>query len=385
MENFKEIIQNIVFNNISIGTFSLPFSLLNLFLRFVLPLLIIFFILKLIKRSLYLLIGKSKIKDENKAITKKWIKRVLNIIYYILIAVFVSNLLKAETIKYAKKFFNILNQPLIESGGTRITVITIILIIPIFYIGSFIGKTVKKMINADLLDRIGLDDSKKFSFASIIQYAVMIIAIIIGMSIIGIDLSVLTLIFGVLGIGIGFGFQKTVANIIAGFIIVISHPIKEGDRIIINDIEGTVTQIRLHSTNVTTLENENIIVPNSNFVENIVHNFSYENRQIIITNKVQISYDDDPEIAIKLLETIASEQEHVLKDPPPIARFKNFGDSGLDFSLFTCISDLNYKYEVHDRINREIWRRFRENNISIPFPHVQLIMQNGKIIEKNKE
>ena len=374
MENIREILNNVFFSEINIGKFSLPFNLFGLVIRLVLPIIVIFFVFKFIKRGIFHFIDKSKAKDGNKLIAKSWIRRIFAIIFFVMVVMLASGLFGAEAMNYLKRFLGILNQPLIESGGTRITFITIILTIPVFYIGSWVGKTVKKMMNRDVLERMGFDDSKKFSFLSIVQYGVMIIVIMMGMSLIGIDLSALTLVFGVLGLGIGFGLQSIVANVIAGLIIIFSRPVKEGDRILINGIEGTVTQIKLNSTHITTLTNESIIVPNSKFVDDIVHNYSYEDRKIVVKNTVQISYDDDPEIATALLEKIANEIPQTLSDPPPFARFKGFGDSGLDLSLFTWIEDLQYKYEVHDKINREIWRRFREEGISIPFPHVHLII-----------
>ena len=378
MENLKEIIQNIFLSEINLGEIKFPFNLLGFILRFIVPIIVISILFKLIKKGLTVLVNRSKTKEENKTVITAWIRRGFNILFYLIFAILTASLLGAETMKYLKMIFGVLNQPFIESGNTRITIITIILTIPVFYIGSWIGKTVKKMINRDFLERMGLDDSKKFSFTSIVQYGAMIIVVLLGLSVIGIDLSALTLIFGVLGIGLGFGLQKMVSNVIAGLMIIFSRPVKEGDRIVINDIEGTVTQIKLNSTNITTLKNESIIVPNSNFVENIVHNFSYEDRKIVIVNEVQISYDDDPEKAIKILEEIADSNQYTMKDPAPVARFKSFGDSGLDLKLFSWISDLQYKYDAHDQINREIWKRFREEKISIPFPHIQLITTKDK-------
>ena len=381
--DFKEIVQNIFFHQIEIGTLSLPFNLIGFLLRFVLPLILIFFIFKLIKKGIATLINRSKAKDANKKISVTWVRRGFNIIYYVIVAILASSLLGAETMRYISLIFDVLNQPFIESSGTRITIITIILTIPVFYIGSWAGKAVKKMISRDLLERIGLDDSKKFSFMSILQYGVMIVIVLLGMSIIGIDLSALTLIFGVLGIGLGFGLQKIVANIIAGLVIIFSRPVKEDDRIVINGIEGTVTHIRLNSTTITTMTNESIIVPNSNFVENIVHNYSYQDRKIVIKNKVSISYSDDPQKAAEVLEDIARKNPLSLKDPAPIARFKAFGDSGLEFTLFTWISDLQYKFDAHDQINREIWKRFREENINIPFPHVYIVNPEKKDLKQD--
>ena len=167
MENIKEILINIFFSEINIGNVSLPFNLFGLLIRLVIPSIVLFFIFKLIKKGIFALINRSKVKDESRNNARKWIRHAFNFIYYILVAVFISSLLGAETVKYFRKFFEVLNQPFIESGGTRITIITILLTIPVFYTGSWVGRTVKKMINRDLLERMGFDDSKKFSFLSI--------------------------------------------------------------------------------------------------------------------------------------------------------------------------------------------------------------------------
>lgn len=370
--DFKEILNSIFMTNFTIGEINLPFTLLGLLLRFVIPLIAIFLIFKYLKKGISHLINKSKAKDENKSTAVTWVRRSFNIIYYIIVAIFVSNLLGAETIKYLRMLFDILNQPFIESGNTRITIITIILTIPVFYLANWAGKSVKKMINKDFLGRLGFDESRKFSFLSIIQYSVMIVIVLLGMSFIGIDLSALTLIFGVLGIGLGFGLQHAISNLIAGLQIIFSRPVKEGDRILVNGLEGTVSQIRLNSTSITTLQNESIIIPNSHIVQNVVHNYSYENRKIVIANKVQISYDDDPEKVIEILTQIGNANPYSTRLSAPTARLKAFGDSGIDMALYTWINDVKHKYDALDWTYREIWKKFKENNISIPFPHIQL-------------
>ena len=376
--SIRAIATAVFLNNISIGNLDFPFSLLELILKMLLPLIVVFFVFKLIRRGITALVYKSRIRKNNKKKTVTWVRRIFNIIYYILVIILIGNLLGAETMKYVRMLFEILNQPFIESGGTRITIITLVLMIPVFYIGSWAGKSVKKIISRDFLDRIGLDDSRKFSFTSIIQYAIMIVVVLIGMSMIGIDLSALALIFGVLGIGLGFGLQHTIANLVAGFQIIFSRPVKEGDRILVNGIEGTVSQIRLNSTTITTLTNESIIIPNSNIVQNLVHNYSYEDRRIIISNNVQISYSDDPEKALEILRSIGEDNPFRVYGTDPIVRFKSFGESGLDLLLFTWINEVEDKYEALTWANIQIWKRFRENNITIPFPHIQLIQEKDR-------
>ncbi|MBI9107038.1 MAG: mechanosensitive ion channel [Spirochaetales bacterium] len=370
--DIKQLLYDIFLTKIAIGDFNFSFHLTGLLLRLVLPLIAIFIVFKYIKKGISHFVNKSKAKDENKNTAKKWVRRVFNIIYFIITAIFLSNLLGADTLRYLRMLYEILNQPIIESSGTRITIITVILTIPVFYLASWAGKSVKKLINHDLLDKIGFDESRKFGFTSLVQYAVMVVIVLIGLSFIGIDLSALTLIFGVLGIGLGFGLQHTIANFIAGLQIIFSRPVKEGDRILVNGIEGTVSQIRLNSTSITTMMNESIIIPNSNLVQNVVHNYSYEDRKIVISNPVQISYDDDPEKVLGLLLTIGRENPFSMGFPEPKARLKGFGDSGIDLCLYTWISDVEYKYDARDWTNRAIWKSFQKNEVTIPFPHIQL-------------
>jgi potassium-dependent mechanosensitive channel len=126
-----------------------------------------------------------------------------------------------------------------------------------------------------------------------------------GLSIIGIDLSALTVIFGVLGIGLGFGLQNVVSNFFSGLIIIITRPVKEGDRILVNGIEGTILQIRILATVINTLTNESIIVPNSKLVQESVHNFSFYDPSIIIKNDIGVSYSSDVDQVLSVLQGVA--------------------------------------------------------------------------------
>ncbi len=368
----KSIATDILFSKISLGDFAFPFSVFDLLLRFLLPSVIIFIVFKLIKRAVFHLIRKSNIQQKSKDRSILWIRRIFNASFLVIVVSLAANLFGAETLKYLGIFINILNQPLIESGSTKITFLTLIMTIPVFYIASWAGKASRKMINTSFLDRIGFDASRKFSVISILQYSVMVVVALTGFSVIGIDLSAITVIFGVLGLGLGFGLQNTVANFMAGIQIIFTRPVKEGDRILINGLEGTVSQIKLSTTVINTLTNESIIIPNSKLVQNEVHNYSYEDRRILVKNFVQISYDTNPEKALKILHEIGKDNPWAIKNMEPIPRFRSFGDSGLDLGLFTWIDDVMYKYDAEDWTNREIWKRFDEQKISIPFPHVQL-------------
>ncbi|MEW5816882.1 MAG: mechanosensitive ion channel domain-containing protein, partial [Spirochaetota bacterium] len=220
--------------------------------------------------------------------------------------------------------------PFFVSGSTRISFVTLILTIPVLYAANWLGKHIRTFFEKSVLDRLSLDESKKFSISSLVRYGLMILFVIIGLSIIGIDLSSLAVIFGMLGIGLGFGLQNVISNFFAGIVIILSRPIIEGDRILVKQYEGTVVKIKLNSTIINTLTNETIIIPNSRIIGENVYNYSYQDKRIIISNRVQVSYSSNLDKVLGLLVDVGLRNPCTVKDTEPIARVESFGDSGID-------------------------------------------------------
>ncbi len=372
MEEFLEVVNRFIFSDIVLGTLTFPFNLFKLILEFVLPIAFLSILFKFLKKLIKRILSKTEMEKASQKTFLRWTKIILRLIYIIVLGSLISRLLGAEIFKYFSLIYNFLAAPFIVSGSTKISFITIIMAIPVFYIASWSGKVSKNFINGTVLDRLGFDESRKFSVSNITRYSVMIIVIIIGLSVIGINLSALAVLFGVLGLGIGFGLQNTVANFFAGIIIIFTRPIKEGDRIVVNNLDGKVIQIRLLSTVINTLTEETFIIPNSSLVDNPVHNYSYTGRSIIITNKVQVSYNSDLDKVINLMTDIAKRNPFWVKNKEPSVRVKSFDDSGITIAVFTCIHDVTDKFEALSWTNLEIWRQFKEYSIEIPFPQMDL-------------
>jgi small-conductance mechanosensitive channel len=155
-------------------------------------------------------------------------------------------------------------------------------------------------------------------------------------------------------------------------VIFFERPIKEGDRILVGGLEGDVIQIKLRSTVINTLTNETIVVPNSQLVGNSIHNYSYQDRRIIIENRVQVSYSTDLDQALKVLLDVAADNPHGLKDMGSRARVSAFQDSGIEMILWTWIDEATNKLAAVAWNNLEIWRAFKQTGIVIPFPQVDL-------------
>ncbi|RKX86749.1 MAG: mechanosensitive ion channel protein MscS [Spirochaetes bacterium] len=368
-------ILNWITSNIKVREIELSFSPLQAVVRFVLPLAGIFVLYKILLLITNKILEKpKKLKQELKKNIYRYTRLTLRIIFLTITAVLIANFFEAEIQKYMLGFWRILKQPFFSSGGTNISIITVLLAIPVFYIASWSAKATKNFVDNSLLNRLTIDESTKYSISALIRYTVLIVVIIIGLSIIGLNLSSLAVIFGVLGIGLGFGLQDTVANFFAGLIIIFERPIKEGDRIIVGNLEGDIVQIKLRSTIINTLTNESIMVPNRKLVGDNIHNYSYKDKKIIIINKVQISYEANVEKARDILKNVSESCPYVIKSKKPEVRLAGFQDSGILMELWSWIPDSKAKLKTLSWINFEIWKEFKENGITIPFPQIDVHM-----------
>lgn len=358
---------------LEIGRISFFFSPLDGLLSFVLPLVVLFVLarvlLLLIRR---VILKRIKIPEENKNKIYRYVRLVLRIVVFIVLLFILFSFFGAEIGKFLSRVWEVLTTPFTAAGSSRISVITVLLAIPIVYLASWVSKLTRRFLDATVLQQLTISDASRFTISSLVRYGVLVLAILIGLSIIGINLSSLAVVIGALGIGIGFGLQNVVANYVAGLVIFFERPLKEGDRILVNGLEGDVVQIKLRSTVINTLTNETIIVPNSQLVSNSIHNYSYHDKRIVIVNNVQVSYSTDLDEAQKVLLGVAAENPYALKKPDPEVRIVAFQDSGIQLALWTSIAEATNKLAALSWTNLEIWRAFKNAKIEIPFPQVDL-------------
>ena len=376
---YSEVLRTIFLTPFVVGVIELPFTLLEFILKLFLPMLLLFLGYRLLNMLVKRILGKSHIKVETQKNVIKCSKRFLRLVLFLVFFILSGRLLGTRIFEYIKMFTNALNKPLLVSGNTKISFLTLILIIPVYIVASWAGKTSRGLISSDLMNRFGFDEARQFSISSLLRYGIMTIVFLIGLSIIGVNLSSITVMFGVLGIGIGFGLQGVVANLFAGIIIIISRPIKDGDRILIDTYDGTVEQIRILSTVINTITNESIIIPNTKLVSEPVFNYSYSDRSIRITNKVSVSYNADLDFVMEVLEKITAANPYAALNIKHEVRVEEFGASGIDFVVITWIKDVRDKFTAHHWTNMEIWRVFRAKGIEIPFAQLDLHIKEGKI------
>ena len=213
------------------------------------------------------------------------------------------------------------------------------------------------------------------------HYLIMIIGASIALMSIGINLAGFGVIFGLLSVGIGFGLQNVTSNFIAGLILLFERPIKIGDRILVGDTEGDVVEINIRSTTIRSLNNVSIIVPNSDFISANVVNWSHGDRKIRLDIAVGVSYDSELDKVLAVLRTVADEHPKVLKNPQPDVLLTEFGDSSWNMQLRVWLPDPKNYHIIKSEINCAIVRRFRENNIEIPYPQRDLHLRSPEILK----
>lgn len=359
-------------NPIRLGAFSSPFSLFELLAELVLPTLGVWLLLFVTFRILRRLILRVQLEDFNNQRVLKWVRRVFRFASLFVLIALAGRLLGAELLRWIGIVARILGQPFYSSGNTEISVVTLALVIPVFYLAGWLARVSRQMVEHGVLKRMQLDRARQFSVLNVVRFGVMIITIVIGLSVIGINLSSLAVLFGVLGIGVGFGLQDVVGNMFAGIIIIFARPVKEGDRVLVDDIEGTVQQIKLIHTVVNTITHETIIIPNSKITGSSMHNYSYDDVRIIVCNSVQVSYGSDLDRVGEILLEIARRNPYAAPGKDHGYQVWSFDDSGITVRVCTWIEDAVDRIPAFSWTNLEIWRAFKTNGVEIPFPQIDL-------------
>lgn len=266
----------------------------------------------------------------------------------------------------------ILHYQLFTLNEQPITVSSILIFI-LFLGGIYIlSKILNKIVLKRILIRFDIERSIRYNMIRISHYVVMIIGTLFALQFVGLSLSSLAVIFGLLSVGIGFGLQNITSNFISGLILLFERPIKVGDRVTVGDVEGDVAAINMRATTINSLQNISIIVPNSEFISAEVTNWSYGDPKIRVDIDVGVSYSSDLETVLKALREVAEENDKVLKNPPPEVLLMSFGDSSWNMQLRFWLASPIGHYKVRSEINCAIVRKFRENRVEIPFPQRDL-------------
>jgi small-conductance mechanosensitive channel len=243
----------------------------------------------------------------------------------------------------------------------------ILQLIALVAIVFWFASAAKRFLFNRFLSKSGLDRALQYTIAQICGYLVLVIGVLVALQSAGLNLSALAVFAGAVGVGIGFGLQNITRNFISGLVVLAERPIKIGDRVEVGSVAGQVKAIRARSTTIQTNDNIAIIVPNSDFIEKPVINWSHGDARVRFRIRVAISIESDVTKACEILTEIARAHPAALQEPVPWVVFDKFGDSMFEMELVVWSAEMSYRPRAfRSDLNFEIERRFREAGIEWP-------------------
>jgi small-conductance mechanosensitive channel len=235
------------------------------------------------------------------------------------------------------------------------------------------------LVEQRLLLASNLDANVRAVLSKFIRGILMVAGVLFGLQAVGIDLTLFAVFGGALAVGMGLGLQKLASNYIAGFAILLDRSIRLGDTITVDNRFGVVSRVTARYVVVRSLDGVEAIVPNETLATTTVLNHSYSNNDVRIGIPVQVSYDSDVDLALKLMADAAQAEPRVRSTPGrPEAFVVRFADSGIDLELGLWINDpQNGQLNLKSAINRRIWSAFQANGIRIPYPQREVRVVDG--------
>jgi small-conductance mechanosensitive channel len=278
----------------------------------------------------------------------------------------------------AARLQHYLTLPLFKLGALPVTAIFLVRVAIFLILLALLSHFTMGFLKNRVLTHTPLSHPQQYAMARVISYLVFVFGLVVGLESVGLDLSSLVVLGGALGLGLGLGLQPIVTNFVAGLILLLEQPIRLGDRIEVGETFGDVVRMQGRSTWVRTNDNVVIIVPNSEFINSRVTNWTANDQKVRISLPVGVSYDANPEQVRNLLLEIARNHPDVLDgDSAPEVVFTEFGDSSLNFDLRVwTINQVQTPTRLKSDLYFKIFAIFRHHNIEIPFPQRDLHLRS---------
>ena len=283
-----------------------------------------------------------------------------------------ENILPESVMDVLNAIYAFINKPFLTAGSINISILTLLLFIPVIIIAQKIGKLVGKLVKFSIKNK-PVSETYQFLIVKIVSYGVTILALFVGFTMLGINLSSIAVILGALGIGVGFGLQTLISNFSAGLVILFTGPIKEGDRITIAGTEGYITKINFISTVVTTLVNETLIVPNSMLISEVCHSHTYgDDKSVAIDTTIKIDYSADVDKAMKVMAETLEKNPANKEGAKADVRIASFEELGIQLIAYITIANVDDKGTAKSWNNIALVHAFQEQGIPLPSRRIQI-------------
>jgi len=263
----------------------------------------------------------------------------------------------------------LLDRMALTFGTVRISLLTVLTGLLTLALLLWAARALSRLLEKRIRENAALSPSIQVLFIKLSKVALIAAAILIGLRIVGLDLTGFTIFTGAVGVGIGFGLQKIVSNLISGIILLLDKSIKPGDVITVGETYGWVNSLGARYTSLITQDGKEFLIPNEDLITQRVENWSFSNSTVRLKIPVSIAYNSDVRKAISLCEEAARQTARIIQNPPPICLLVAFGNSSLDLELRAWINDpVNGVKNVRSEILLRIWDAFHEQGVNIPYP-----------------
>ena len=274
---------------------------------------------------------------------------------------------------WLEAFIQALDAAAFTAGGMRISLLTIVNGILLISLLLWAAITLARVLETQLGRVDGVTPAARVLVGKVVRIALLTIAVLVGLTSIGIDFTAVAVFSGAIGVGIGFGLQKVVSNLISGMILLLDRSIKPGDVIEIGEAYGWISKLGARYAAIVTRDGKEYLIPNEDLITQQVVNWSFSDRAVRLKIGVGVSYQSDVRKALDLMMEAAQENDRVLKAPPPATRLIGFGDNSVDLELRIWVNDPEAGVvNVASDVRLAIWDKFHAEGIEFPFPQRDL-------------
>lgn len=256
----------------------------------------------------------------------------------------------------------------LERGSINVSIEDIFAFGLTIWISFLLSRLIRYALQEEVYPRARVSSGAAYASSRLLHYTVMALGFLVGLGVLGMDLTKVSVMAGALGVGIGFGLQSVVNNFVCGLILLFERPVHVGDTIEVGELLGEVRRIGFRASTVRTFQGSEIIVPNAQFITANVTNWTFSDRLRRIELPVGVSYACAPKRVIELLEDVARSNSQILKHPAPQCLFMGYGDSSINFELRAWTDQFANFVTIRSELNSAIYDAVHAAGMSFPFP-----------------
>jgi small-conductance mechanosensitive channel len=276
---------------------------------------------------------------------------------------------------------SLLNDMAVPIGNFRLSVLLALKGIITLAVLIWLANVVSRLVDQRLHALTAMPPAMRVLAAKLTRATLLILAVVLAVGSIGIDLTAFAVFSGAIGVGVGFGLQKVVSNLISGVILLLDRSIKPGDVIEIEGTYGWITDLNARYVSVSTRDGKEHLIPNEDLITQRVVNWSYSNDLVRMHAQIGVSYECDPHEAIRLALEAAADVPRVLKDPKPVCLLTDFGDSSINLELRFWINDpSNGTANVKSQVLLNVWDLYQAHGIEIPYPQRDVTLRHPEAL-----